>query len=144
MQKQNILADAIRKLRVATGQSQTSLATHMGVAHSTVHRWEIGERRPMPSHLREFVRMSPSNLRAVFENELGMTLGQLAMEPTGDLLRGVSEKKGTKDGDLTLDELVDIARERSRMLFLRAKNRDRKAASQLKEIALTLIRWTSD
>jgi putative transcriptional regulator len=47
----------IRKLRYLTGLSQEQFATTLGVAFSTINRWENGHMQPSPLALRQIKTM---------------------------------------------------------------------------------------
>lgn len=46
----------LAKLRASRGVSQHALADRLGVTHSTVSRWESGERVPRPRRLQGIVQ----------------------------------------------------------------------------------------
>jgi len=51
----------IRKLRKKLILTQAELAELLGVAPTTVYRWESGRSRPQPRHLRKLVELNEKN-----------------------------------------------------------------------------------
>ena len=63
-------AERLREWRRRRLLSQKDLATELGVALSTVQRWEMGLNLPFPSHQRrlvEVLRIEPDELLAAIE-----------------------------------------------------------------------------
>ncbi len=67
-------AEQLREWRRARLLSQKDLATALGVALSTVQRWELGQNLPLPAQQRRLVQV------------LGITPQELlaALQPTGE------------------------------------------------------------
>ena len=63
-------ADRLREWRRRRLLSQKDLATELGVALSTVQRWEMGLNLPFPAHQRrlvEVLKIEPDDLLAALE-----------------------------------------------------------------------------
>jgi transcriptional regulator with XRE-family HTH domain len=66
MQIRNMNENPLYKYRVAQGVSQTWLASYLGVANSTIARWESGERKISPDKIQAVARLTgiqPRKLR---------------------------------------------------------------------------------
>lgn len=57
MKLQLLTAEQIKQRREAVGMSQSELARQIGVARTSVWRWEVGEAHPLPMAERELLRV---------------------------------------------------------------------------------------
>jgi transcriptional regulator with XRE-family HTH domain len=113
--------------------SQTRFAEHLGVKQSTVFRWEAGQTRPFPVHLRQLIKDASPENRTVFEEAANITLGQLNLISAD----GVSSQRRIElaNGETPIDEQVKNLGQHLSHLGLRAKNGDKGAERQIRTLA---------
>lgn len=75
------LGDSIRRLRVAAGHTQVSLAAELGTTQSAVSRWERGHDEPRVSTLLEMLRVVGGRMELGDDIDHAQIREHLAMTP---------------------------------------------------------------
>ena len=87
-----ILARAVRTLRLARGETQVEMAHRIGVDPSTLYRWECGESRPHKIALRALADLCRDDeTRAVFSLDIMKAASKIGSIPGSEVPIGEPE-----------------------------------------------------
>jgi transcriptional regulator with XRE-family HTH domain len=91
------LSKAIKRLRLVSGLTQVELASGLGIAPTTIHRYEAGTSRPGPAVLRDLLTLASRSAELEAEQDL--------------LQRALEERtSGTKQSKEQISSLFDSNR----------------------------------